>query len=47
MERTDYSSGSPVVSPMPSAFNLLCSAEWDFLICRYSPPGNVVGQRVP
>lgn len=20
---------------------------WDFLICRYSPPGNVVGQRVP
>lgn len=22
------------------------SAQWDFLICRYSPPGNVVGQRV-
>ena len=21
--------------------------EWDYLICRYSPPGNVVGQRVP
>jgi uncharacterized protein YkwD len=21
--------------------------QWDFLICRYSPPGNVVGQRVP
>ncbi|HET9638115.1 MAG TPA: CAP domain-containing protein [Allosphingosinicella sp.] len=21
--------------------------KWDFLICRYSPPGNVVGQRVP
>lgn len=20
---------------------------WDFLICRYSPPGNVVGRRVP
>jgi hypothetical protein len=20
---------------------------WDFLICRYSPPGNVVGQQVP
>jgi Cysteine-rich secretory protein family len=20
---------------------------WDFLICRYTPPGNVVGQRVP
>ena len=20
---------------------------WDFLICRYSPPGNVVGGRVP
>ena len=20
---------------------------WDFLICRYSPPGNVVGQRIP
>ena len=20
--------------------------DWDFLICRYSPPGNVVGQRV-
>ena len=20
---------------------------WDFLICRYSPPGNVVGQAVP
>ena len=23
------------------------SSDWDFLICRYSPPGNVVGQRVP
>lgn len=23
------------------------SARWDFLICRYSPPGNVAGQRVP
>jgi cysteine-rich secretory family protein len=23
------------------------SRDWDFLICRYSPPGNVVGQRVP
>jgi hypothetical protein len=23
------------------------SRKWDFLICRYSPPGNVVGQRVP
>ena len=22
-------------------------SDWDFLICRYSPPGNVVGQRVP
>ena len=22
-------------------------AAWDFLICRYSPPGNVVGQKVP
>jgi len=21
--------------------------KWDFLICRYSPPGNVVGQSVP
>ena len=21
--------------------------DWDFLICRYSPPGNVVGQSVP
>lgn len=21
--------------------------KWDFLICRYSPPGNVVGRRVP
>jgi hypothetical protein len=21
--------------------------KWDFLVCRYSPPGNVVGQRVP
>jgi hypothetical protein len=20
---------------------------WDFLVCRYAPPGNVVGQRVP
>lgn len=19
---------------------------WDYLICRYSPPGNVIGQRV-
>ncbi|MGZ8286036.1 MAG: CAP domain-containing protein [Allosphingosinicella sp.] len=23
------------------------SRKWDFLICRYSPQGNVVGQRVP
>jgi hypothetical protein len=23
------------------------TAKWDFLICRYSPPGNVVGQSVP
>jgi hypothetical protein len=23
------------------------SARWDYLICRYSPPGNVVGQRTP
>lgn len=23
------------------------SRDWDFLICRYSPPGNVVGQKVP
>ena len=23
------------------------SRDWDFLICRYSPPGNVVGQRMP
>ncbi|HEV2864969.1 MAG TPA: CAP domain-containing protein [Allosphingosinicella sp.] len=23
------------------------SAQWDFLVCRYSPPGNVAGQRVP
>lgn len=23
------------------------SASWDFLICRYSPPGNINGQRVP
>jgi hypothetical protein len=23
------------------------SRKWDFLICRYSPPGNVVGQRIP
>lgn len=21
--------------------------QWDVLVCRYSPPGNVVGQRVP
>ena len=21
--------------------------KWDFLVCRYSPPGNVVGQRLP
>jgi Cysteine-rich secretory protein family len=21
--------------------------KWDFLVCRYSPPGNVVGQRIP
>ena len=20
---------------------------WDYLICRYSPPGNVVGQKLP
>lgn len=23
------------------------SARWDYLVCRYSPPGNVTGQRVP
>ncbi|HEX6374302.1 MAG TPA: CAP domain-containing protein [Allosphingosinicella sp.] len=23
------------------------SRKWDFLVCRYGPPGNVVGQRVP
>lgn len=23
------------------------SAKWDFLVCRYSPAGNVVGRRVP
>lgn len=23
------------------------SRKWDFLVCRYSPPGNVVGRRVP
>ncbi|HWH17287.1 MAG TPA: CAP domain-containing protein, partial [Allosphingosinicella sp.] len=23
------------------------SPRWDFLICRYAPSGNVVGQRVP
>ena len=23
------------------------AAEWDYLICRYAPAGNVVGQRVP
>jgi hypothetical protein len=23
------------------------SARWDYLICRYSPPGNVVGRNVP
>ena len=23
------------------------SERWDFLVCRYSPPGNVTGQRVP
>ena len=23
------------------------SRDWDFIVCRYSPPGNVVGQRVP
>ncbi|WP_158702996.1 CAP domain-containing protein [Allosphingosinicella vermicomposti] len=23
------------------------SARWDYLICRYAPAGNVVGQRVP
>lgn len=23
------------------------AADWDYLICRYSPPGNVRGQRVP
>ena len=23
------------------------SERWDFLICRYAPPGNFVGQRVP
>ncbi|QPQ55685.1 hypothetical protein IC614_03565 [Allosphingosinicella flava] len=23
------------------------AGQWDYLICRYSPPGNVVGRRVP
>jgi len=23
------------------------SARWDYLICRYSPPGNVVGRSIP
>ncbi len=23
------------------------AADWDYLICRYAPPGNVLGQRVP
>lgn len=23
------------------------SPKWDFLICRYSPAGNIIGQRVP
>lgn len=23
------------------------SARWDVLVCRYAPPGNVVGERVP
>ena len=23
------------------------SERWDFLVCRYAPPGNFVGQRVP
>lgn len=23
------------------------SAQWDFLVCRYTPGGNVMGQRVP
>lgn len=23
------------------------SRQWDFLVCRYAPPGNVVGQRMP
>ena len=23
------------------------SRSWDYLICRYSPPGNIVGRRVP
>ena len=23
------------------------SRSWDFLICRYSPPGNIDGRRVP
>ncbi len=22
-------------------------AEWDYLICRYTPPGNVRGQKIP
>jgi len=23
------------------------SRAWDFLVCRYSPPGNIDGRRVP
>lgn len=23
------------------------SGNWDYLVCRYAPPGNVVGQRLP
>lgn len=23
------------------------AARWDYLVCRYSPPGNVIGSRTP
>ena len=35
----------------PSTTHVGCAVEraarWDYLVCRYSPPGNVIGSRTP
>jgi hypothetical protein len=46
---SDVAHYTQMIWPRTSAMGcaIHSSRKWDFLICRYSPPGNVVGQRVP